>query len=330
MLRVFGGQKCEYLSTLIQNTNAWILSVVSDECLPQDFLFHIFKENIEAPLEIHILGDFIHTAEQFWSASLLLEELVSTRFSPTEQIDLIWYDGDSIDFKNEPLPIKRKRLINSGNFCEFSKKYNAKDSHANFFEIDYARNKDNQVISAKVAIQKPFTLCMLPSESMKNLHKSINRILSYSTLTELRIPFCGLPELTVPNQLEVLDVRGNEDIILKIDTKNSRLRHINIAACRFSQLPPFVSDLEHLTTLLAYKNQIARMNIERLSAIKRLSVYRNLISHFQLDYSKWPNLRELNIGANPLDTFTHKNVDMKHEDLLIKAYKTHIRENKYL
>lgn len=153
-------------------------------------------------------------------------------------------------------------------------------------------------------------------EAFKNL------ILSYKNLKYLSIPNAGLNDwFDLPNnfceQIEVLDIHGNNFTDYSFLVKFKNLTKLNLAANNLGNIPKEIFELKNLAVLLCYKNFISNIDcrIGELKQLKRFSVYRNQLSDIPQALSQCNNLISLNLGANkfeliPTNIFLLKNLQI--------------------
>lgn len=320
MIKVYGGKKAKYVAENVDQKPAWVVSILSDERLPNQLIIDLFSINLKSPLIVYMLGDFINTKKDFWKASKLLIEMLQSRFD--NKIILVkWYDGDSIDFVSKLHDIGSEKINCLGSYETFLLKYSLKEDGSDFLSVIKEYDDSGRCTSACFSLKEPFVYELLPLRFQVLLHQKIAYYSSSPSLKIIEVPFCGLKIFKVPDQLEHLDIRGNESVKLEFNESNSRLRHLNMSACGLSNISEKILNLPELRTFLAYKNFINEINISSLKQAKRISLYRNNISFLELNYENLPELIELNIGANPISNLIQLNLNRKNKFLKINSLK---------
>lgn len=114
-----------------------------------------------------------------------------------------------------------------------------------------------------------------------------------------------LPDFSSLLKLKKIDLRGNSGLKFHQLQTIEQLEFLNISACSLTELPSVLNSLRNLKTLLAYKNHISYLsNIEFPKSIERISLYRNLLNNETIDLRHCDNLKEINLGANPIVNLT--------------------------
>lgn len=124
-------------------------------------------------------------------------------------------------------------------------------------------------------------------------------------LSELGLPFANLKEgLFLPPWIVRLDLRGNAFSDLSFLAPLRGLDYLNLAGSQLLEVPPVLSELPQLATLLLHKNCLESLPgwLAALAALERLSVYRNQLREVDAGILGASGLRGLNLGANPLLT----------------------------
>lgn len=149
-----------------------------------------------------------------------------------------------------------------------------------------------------------------------------NFILAYKNLKYLSIPNAGLNYwLDLPDnfceQIEGLDIHGNNFTDYSFLVKFKNLTKLNLAANNLTNIPNEIFELKNLSILLCYKNFISNIDyrIGELKQLKRFSLYRNQLSDIPKELSQCDNLISINLGANkfeliPTNIFLLKNLQI--------------------
>lgn len=321
---VFGGARCERIASLLglQFTLIWIFSVCSDERIPAELERRLIRVHAaELPARLIILGDFPSIPPEHSPASFEAIRLIAEAANYQGTIQVCWINGETINLSGTSLPPltwheflcdKQRRVAHIWSNVQpavvLERDVCAKITQILGRQPGIRLSDDGLVEALDLTDGEAYcrSLAAGLSQKMENQLWSLIKLLS--NLRELRAGFAGLravPDLSDLEYLEKLDLRGNPRVRLEYLSKIRSLKKLNAAACELDEIPSGIEMLPLLQTLLLHKNRIQKLSTVKLPPlIERLSLYRNQIRMDNLEISTCLKIKEINIGANPLQSLT--------------------------
>ena len=321
---IFGGARCAWIARHLDEyaERCWIFSVCSDERIPnalEQRLRHVCAK--DRPSRLVILGDFPSIPPERSPASYEAIRLLAEAADFQGAISVCWFEGEAIDLSRASAP----DLV----WYEFSFDVQRHALHAwpdvlPAQEIEriacceivrligrlpgFRLSEEGRVEGLNLTDGEPYRRSLMVGLAQDKQHSLWSHILRLTELRELRAGFSGLrniPDLSVLQNLEVLDLRGNPQIRLEQLANASSLKKLNLAACELEHVPYGVQCLTSLHTLMLHKNRIPEVSsIVFPRKLQRLSLYRNQITSGKVDLSLCEGIFEVNLGANPLESIT--------------------------
>lgn len=319
----FGGKKCEHIADQLSchYDNLLVFSICSDERIGselENYLFNISEEAI--PSHIVILGDFPVVPPKICPPSFEVLRILSTRTNRKVAISLCWLDSAIINFTS----INKSVFLWHNNFIDhvcfdgakaskpITQKITSKDYflYSSICGILKAKplveiNENGFIFSIKFvnnSIYPRSLISQLLPEDLETIYEIISK---FSNLKLLDLSFSSLknlPNLHHCKMLEHLDLRGNLGLSLDMLEVFHRLKYLNISACGIKKIPITIEFLSCLESLLCYKNSIENVkNLKFPEQLIRLSLYRNNIREGKINLSSCTRIKEVNMGANPLN-----------------------------
>ncbi|MCU8090194.1 hypothetical protein L5M18_01195 [Shewanella sp. SM20] len=319
MNSIFGGESCRKVALHFENHvhDLLVFSICSDERFPDGLEAHII--NKKGPENLLIVGDFMtsYPSKNESSASYEAIKLILAH-SNLRQVNVGWIRGVDIQANlhkniewhtfysanNTPDEKKDTSLQNDVSVVSSSERqlYRHICKLLNF--PVYVGVESGKIVSIDLTDNQPYPRGLTNNLSNKQMLKLWKLVSSLRNLKKINARFNGLsflPDFSSFTQLEKLDLRGNPPLDFNELHTASTLSYLNISACSLTKLPSSINSLHNLKTLLAYKNYITDISTIRFpKSIERISLYRNNIRNEILDLGYCDNLREINLGANPI------------------------------
>jgi hypothetical protein len=321
---IFGGARCAWVAGHIGRhaERCWIFSVCSDERIPDELeqRLHHIRAN-ELPSRLVILGDFPLVPPERSPASYEAIRLLAEAADFQGAISVCWLEGEAINLSRTSAP--------DFNWYDFSFDVQRRAPHA-WSDVlptledecitchkivrligklpGFRLSEKGRVEGLNLTDGESYRRSLMAGLTHDKQYSLWSLILRLTELRELRAGFSGLrevPDLSVLQHLEVLDLRGNPQIRLEELGKATSLKKLNLAACELEHIPSGVECLTSLHTLMLHKNSISEVSsIVFPQKLQRLSLYRNRITLGNLDLSLCEEIFEVNLGANPLESLT--------------------------